>query len=713
MSASLNTTSKKKRFFFYTTAKSLIIIIALLLSLKTSFAQTANKYFNDKDLMEVGTYYYPEQWPEANWERDIKKMSELGFEFTHFAEFSWAVLEPEEGKYNFEWLDKAIALAGKYHVKVVLCTPTPAPPVWLTQKHPDILMVNADGRTMQHGARQQASWSSKIYRQYIDKIVTALAKRYGSNGIVWGWQIDNEPSHYGNEYDFSENAQKSFQVWLKKKYQNIDSLNKSWGNAFWSINYNNFGQIRTPNGKELVAQPNPHAVLDFKRFTADEAADFVLSQRDLLKKYIKPEQWVTTNLMPTYAAVDPLRMKTLDVHSYTKYLVAGYDSGHGEQGFRMGSASSIGFSNDLFRSINGLSGVMELQPGQVNWGLFNPQTMPGAVRMWMYHVMAGGNKFVCNYRFRQPLSGGEQYHYGIMKTDGITVSRSGDEYIKVINELRTLRKAYKPEPVPAIVSQRKAAILYSIDSRWEMDNQPQTNQWNYMSHVTRYYDGLKALGAAVDVIDESKDFTGYPFVIAPAFQLLDDKLVARWKTYVEHGGHLILTCRTGQKDREGHLWEALFQQPILDLVGAKEIYYDHLPSGLTGKVSMNAATYNWNNWGDVIEPSTGEVWAMYNDQFYAGKAAVINRKIGKGTVTYIGTDTDDGKLEKEVLQKIYQQAGVQTLSLPEGVVVQYNDGFWYGLNYSSEEQKIDMPASAQILIGQKVLKPAEVVIWKE
>ncbi|WP_207422876.1 beta-galactosidase [Desertivirga brevis] len=704
----------KKNIFLSTPLKKCFLAVAVMaLFNKQGEAQSNNSFFKDKDLMQVGTYYYPEQWPESNWERDIKKMSELGFEFTHYGEFAWAVMEPEEGKYNFEWLDKAISLAAKYKVKVVLCTPTPTPPVWLTQKHPDILMVNSDGRTIQHGARQQASWSSKKYREYIEKIVTVLAKRYGNNPNIWGWQIDNEPSHYGNEYDYSDNAQKSFRIWLKKKYQNIDNLNKSWGNAFWSISYNNFEQIRIPNGKELVAQPNPHAVLDFKRFTADEAADFVLYQKDLLRKHVKPEQWITTNLMPTYPAVDPLRMKSLDVHSYTKYLVAGYDNGQGEQGFRMGSASSIGFSNDLFRSINGLSGVMELQPGQVNWGLFNPQTMPGAVRMWMYHVMAGGNKFVCNYRFRQPLSGGEQYHYGIMKTDGVTVSRSGDEYIKVIKELEVLRKAYKPAAVPAILNKRKAAILYSIDSRWEMDNQPQTNQWNYMEHVNRYYNGLKALGAPVDVIDETKDLSAYPFLVVPAFQLLDNTLVERWKTYVQNGGNLIITCRTGQKDREGHLWEASFQQPILELIGAKEIYYDHLPVYLMGKVSAGDLSFDWNNWGDILDPASGSVWAKYEDQFYNGKAAVLNRKAGKGTVTYIGTDTDDGRLEREILRKVYQQAGVSTLNLPEGVIVEYRDGFWYGLNYSSKVQQIPVPASAKIIIGQKALKPADVVVWQE
>lgn len=665
--------------------------------------------------MLVGSYYYPEQWPEEDWERDIKKMSELGFEFTHFGEFAWSAMEPEEGKYDFKWLDRAIALAEKYHLKVVLCTPTPTPPAWLTQKHPDVLMANAEGRTIQHGARQQASWSSGTYQEYVNKIVTVLAQRYGNSKTVWGWQIDNEPSHYSSSFDYSENAQKNFRIWLKNKYSSIEALNKSWGNAFWSQTYNNFEQIRIPNQKELVQQANPHAILDFKRFNADEVARFIIVQKNILRKYVKPSQWITTNLMPHHSAVDPLRLKELDFQTYTKYLAEGYDLGHGQQGFRMGSASSIGFSTDFFRPVNGVSGVMELQPGQVNWGLFNPQTMPGAVRMWMYHVMAGGNKFVCNYRFRQPLTGAEQYHYGIMKTDGITVSRSGDEYVKVINELKELRSAYRPDPqLPNILLKRKTALLYSPDSRWEMEYQPQTNQWDYMAHINRYYKALKSFGAPVDVIDETKDFSEYPFLIAPAYQLLDEKLASRWKAYAENGGHLVLTCRTGQKDREAHLWEALFQKPILDLIGAEEIYFDLLPNNLHGRIKMDTDSFEWNNWGDIIEPkSSTSVWAQYDDQFYKGKAAVLHRKLGKGTVTYIGADTDDGTLEKKVLSAIFKKAQVPILSLPEGVLAEYSSGFWFGLNYSSQNQEIELPQNAKILVGNRNIKPAEVVIWQE
>jgi beta-galactosidase len=203
-------------------------------------------------------------------------------------------------------------------------------------------------------------------------------------------------------------------------------------------------------------------------------------------------------------------------------------------------------------------------------------------------------------------------------------------------------------------------------------------------------------------------------MIAPCYQLLDKNLVAKWKQYVQQGGQLILTSRTGQKDRNAHLWEAKFAQPIYELIGAKEIFYDLMPASKTGTVKMDEQLFSWNNWADILEPeSSAEVWATYNDQFYQGKAAVMTQKIGKGTVTYIGPDTDDGKLEQQVLQKVYQRAGIPILNLPEGVLVEWSDGFWIGLNYSSQNQMIPLPASAKILIGQKELKPADVVIWKE
>jgi len=335
--------------------------------------------------------------------------------------------------------------------------------------------------------------------------------------------------------------------------------------------------------------------------------------------------------------------------------------------------------------------------------------------MWIWHAFAGGNKFVCNYRFDKPVTGGEQYHYAILNADKETISTSGIEYIKVINEIKELRKHYDPNAVaPPFYQRRQAAILYNPDNRWEEDNQPQTNQWNFMGHLKRYYDALKELGVPVDVITEEKDFLKYPVLIAPSYELLDAQLINRWKQYVENGGHLVLTTRTGQKDRNGKLWEMKWAEPIYDLVGAKVPFYDLLPDSVKGTIKMGASSYQWNNWADMLEPLQGtEVWATYTNQFYTGKAAVVHRKLGKGTVTYVGPDTDDGQLEKAVIARIYKEAGINTANYPEGVIIDWRDGFWIGVNYSGKAYNVSLPATAKILIGIKTLQPASVIVWKE
>lgn len=689
-------------------------LLIYLFFVSNLFSQSPDRFFPVEELILPGTYYYPEQWPSSQWERDIKKMAELGFEFTHFGEFAWSAMEPEEGKYDFSWLDESVRLAEKYGLKVIMCTPTPTPPAWLTNKYPDILVKSNSGQVIQHGARQQASWASDIYRQYVEKIVTQLAQRYGNHPAVWGWQIDNEPSHYGFSYEHSDNAQEKYRMWLKNKYGTIEKLNDVWGNAFWSQTYNDFDQIVIPNEKVLPGKANPHAMLDYKRYTADECASFINFQNDILRKYISPKQWITTNTMPGHPQVDPSRMTHLDFLTYTRYLVNGNFDGYGGQGFRISNTEALGFNNDYYRNIKGVTGVMEIQPGQVNWGKFNPQTYPGAVRLWMFHIFAGGNKLVCHYRFRQPLKGSEQYHYGTMETDGVSVSRPGKEIVQFNNEIKELRKHFDPKrnKLPVHLAKVKTAILINPDNRWEMDFQPQTNQWNMQAHLYKYHNTVKKFGVPVDIIEENADFSGYPVLIAPAYQLLDKSLVARWTKYAKNGGHLVLTCRTGHKDRDAALWEDKLSGPIYDLIGASDLFFDHLPSNRWSEVSFDGKKYRWNNWGDIITPKGDtQVWASYLDQYYKDEAAVLNRKLGKGTVTYIGVDTDDAKLEKDVLAKIFNQLG-QTYDLPEGILIEWRDGFYIGLNYTSEPYTFPINNNAEILLGGKTTPPAGVVVWR-
>lgn len=690
-----------------------IILIGLTAAFSSlSFAQ--KQFFQPEKLVETGVYYYPEAWNTEQWDRDFKKMSEMGFEFTHVAEFAWAQIEPSEGVYDFKWLDKAVELAAKHNLKVIMCTPSATPPVWLTKKYPEVLVEMPSGQTAMHGTREHYSWSSAKYQELTKKVVVAMAKHYANDNRIWGWQIDNEPSHYGT-LDYSPAAQMNFRTWLKKKYQTIESLNQAWGTSFWSGVYTDFDQIELPNEGRLISGiASPTSMVDMKRFNADECAAFISLQNRTIKENVTKSQFVTTNFMNGHTDVDPWRNKDLDFISYTMYPVAGYTDGIGDQGFRLGDPWRISFANDFFRSLKGVTGVMELQPGQVNWGSYNPQPYPGAVRMWLWNAFAGGLDFICSYRFRQPIFGGEQFHYGMVGTDGVTPLNGGEQYSQFMKEIRELRKLYVPNtPMPKEYAARRTAMVYNIDNVWETTIQPQTTQWNERNHITKYYSCLKSLSIPVEVIDEQKDLSTYPAVVIPAYQMVDKVLIQKWIKYAEDGGQLIISVRTGLKDHNGHFFEAPWANSITKLIGGRIVMNDMLSPSKIAKVAFNGNQYTWNNWGDIIEPERGtETWATFSDQFYAGKPTVIHHKLGKGTVTYIGTDTDDGKLEKDVLKKVYESAGIALNELPEGVIINWRDGFWIANNYSSSNITLNIPKDAKIIIGSRDLSPAGVAVWK-
>jgi len=675
----------------------------------SSLAQKADKFFPDKDLTSVGVYYYPEHWDSAQWERDFQNMAKMGFEFTHFAEFAWAQLEPEEGRYDFKWLDRSLQLADKYKLKVILCTSTATPPVWLVRNHPDVLAIEEDGTQMDHGSRQHATFSSNYYRQYSMKMIAELGKRYGKDTRVVGWQLDNEPRRF---LDYGKDAAQRFRDWVKQKYKTIDAVNKVWGTNFWSGTYTDFQEINIPKHRQWGM--NLHQQLDHYRFADEETATFLDEQARVLRKYTSPDQYITSNYIPMYDVGYVGMSKELDFVAYTRYMVYGGDRGIGPKGYRVGEYSRIAMANDFFRPLKGAYGVMELQPGQVNWGSINPQPLPGAMRMWLWHVFAGGSKFTCTYRYRAPLYGYEQYHYGIVGTDGVTTTPGGLEFSQFIQEINLLRKKYDAKvQLPKPYLQRKTGILINTDNVQGINLNKQTTEWNTEAHFLKYYKAVKSFGAPVDFVRDSTNFANYPVLVVPAYQMIDQPMIDKLTSYAENGGNLVMSCRTGIQDRNGHLWEAKFYQPMWKLIGAEIESYDLLMPHSPDKIRFNNQDYLWTSWGDLLKPNKGtEIWATFEGDFYAGTPAVISRKLGKGTVTYIGVDSKSGDLEKQVLTKLYKQQGIPVENYPEGITIEYRDGFGVAMNYSDKVYEMNLPANTEILIGTKAMKTADVLVWK-
>ncbi|MEP6556300.1 MAG: beta-galactosidase [Ferruginibacter sp.] len=692
--------------------KQVMVTIIAIFVIANAKSQNAQRFFAEDKLITTGIYYYPEHWNENQWERDIKKIADMGYEFVHLAEFAWFKMEPIEGKFDFAWLDKVVNLCAKHKLKVLLCTPSATTPAWMRINYPETFIMDGHYIRAENGTRGLGSIVNAKYRGFVQKIVTQIANRYGQNKNVIGWQIDNEP---GAIADYSPSSQEAFRQWLKKKYQTISALNSAWGNAFWSQWFNNFSQVIIPN-TNLVGWwgNNPHALLDFKRYLADAQAEFLDFQAGILRSFISRSQYITTNYTAVCTGSDARRTKKLDFATYTAYPNGGGDN-LGDLGFRLGNSKVILFASEYYKSVGGVSGVLEMQPGPVNWGGYNPLLLPGTVRMWLYHSFAAGGRLACSYRFRQINYSAEQYHAGVIQTDGVTPSPGGEEYMQFMKEIKELREQYKPGVMmPEKLTARSTAIVWNLENYWSIDRQKQTGQWDTWNYPVKFLEIAKSLGAPVDIVPETTDLSKYKVVIVPAYEMADAELVQKWNDYVANGGHLIITCRTATKDRNGHFWEGKIAAPISNLIGAQITATDMLSSYTKGDILMNSTHYNWNNWADLLYPEKNtEVLATYDNQFYKGKAAVVKHKIGKGYVTYIGVDTDDAELEKEILKENYEEAGATTEDYPKGVYVYWRNGFYMAVNYSSTDYAMNIPATAKILVGEKILTPAGVLVWSE
>ena len=302
----------------------------------------------------------------------------------------------------------------------------------------------------------------------------------------------------------------------KERYGTIDRLNEAWGGAFWSLRYDRFEQVVLPNdaaGNE--DKTSPHAVLDFRRYTADATAAFLDRQAAILRRHARPGQWITTNYTNVSEGADARRPRQLDFPSFTIYPVAGANR-LGGQSFRYGNPTRMAEALDFHRPIAGVTGVMELQPGQVNWAPVNPLPAPGAVRMWILHALGGGASFVSTYRYRHPRFGSELYHDGIVGTDGVTLTQGGREFVEAVGDVKRLRAAATPgAPLPPGLRARRTAFVWSHDVMWDLENHKETARWDTWRHRTVFTAAVKSTAAPLDFVSENDDLAAYPFAVAP------------------------------------------------------------------------------------------------------------------------------------------------------------------------------------------------------
>ena len=421
--------------------------------------------------IQLGVCYYPEHWPREMWERDAADMAAAGITRVRIAEFAWSRIEPARDRFAFGWLDEAIAVLGRAGLGVIMCTPTATPPKWLVDAMPDIVPVDEDGRPRGWGSRRHYDFSHEGYLAEAKRITEIVAERYGGNEHVVAWQTDNEYSCHDTTLSWSVAARDGFRDWLAQKYQSPDALNRAWGSVFWSMEVASFSEVELPN--LTVTEANPAHRLDFRRYASAKVAAFNRAQVEIIRRH-SPGRDVTHNFMGMEFGFDHFDVGAdLDFATWDSYPL-GFLERRAQEGavdapwrnwyLRAGDPDFQAFHHDLYRACgNGRWGVMEQQPGPVNWAPWNPAPHPGMVRAWTHEAFAHGAELVSYFRWRQAPFAQEQFHTGLHRPDGSPDAALG-EVRQVAAELALLKTE---GDVPTV------ALVFDYVSHWAVEIQPQ------------------------------------------------------------------------------------------------------------------------------------------------------------------------------------------------------------------------------------------------
>lgn len=660
-------------------------------------------------MFRFGVDYYPEQWPEERWPEDARLMKETGFNIVRLAEFSWAKLEPEDGRFDFDWLDRAIDTLQEQGLSVILGTPTASPPPWLVRGHPEVLRVRSDGLRVPYGFRRMNCPTSSIYREYGRRITSELAAHFGEHPALVGWQIDNE---FG-ERCYCPVCQADFQAWLRRRYGSLGKLNQSWGTVFWSHIYRDWEEIPLPLDT-LGGPPNPGLALDYRRFVSDAYVSFEQEQIELLRAK-SPGRFVTHNLMGfTYDGLNYFDLAgPLDFVSWDNYP-SGFWEGKGYQPAvsALNHAAMHGLKQKNFW-------VMEQQAGPSGWETLSPAPLPGQLRLWAYQSIAHGADGILFFRWRTARYGAEQYWHGLLEHDG----RAGRRYAEAKRMgLELVRIGGKLE---GSTVRSQVAMLQSYDTRFAFQVQPNAPGFSYEAHLYTLYKALWERQVPVDVVSPQADLSPYKLVIAPALHVLTGEMVERLERYVASGGTLLVTPRTGVKDAANAVVDLPLPGLLAGLCGTIVEEYDTLPAGsdqsiVFGRGSLEGRSLPAKIWCDVLLPSSAATVATYQKGDYAGKPAVTANAYGSGQAVYVGTLGDEdfyGPLLDWLLPLISVQPLMQ---VPPGVEVterwQGDEPVRFVLNHTPQSQSVtfDQPflnlLNGEQVKGQVSLAPFDVLV---
>ncbi|WP_123537689.1 beta-galactosidase [Halosimplex salinum] len=655
--------------------------------------------------MNIGVCYFPEHWPRESWAEQVAQMAEAGIEYVRMGEFAWSRYEPERGTYELDWLESAVDLVDEHGMQAVLCTPTATPPKWLVDEHPSILRQERDGTTVEFGSRRHYCFNSAVYRRESARIVERLAERFAGHDAVAGWQTDNEYGCHGTTRCYCDDCATAFRTWLRERYDGIDDLNDSWGNAFWSQEYTGFAEIDPP--RHTATGHHPARLLDYYRFSSDSVVEFNREQCEILRE--TDDSWfVTHNEMSLFGAIDAYDLGAdLDFMSWDSYPTGHVQHAPGEttpDQLRAGDPDLTGLNHAIFRdSADGDFWILEQQPGGVNWPPHPTQPGDGAMALWAHHASASGADTVSYFRWQRCDMGQEQYHAGLRNQDG-SPDRGYHDAVRAAEDLERLA-----EPMDDSDNEARVALLHDYENLWGLQIEPASVDFDYWDHLLTYYAALRRHGVAVDVLPTDADLSEYDAVVGPTLYFADEDLAERLDAFARDGGEVLVTVRSGVKNEHNRLRPAL-PGPLSDAVGATVEQYEGFRDDAEPEIAYSGESYAFRTWGEWLDADATETVALHETGPAAGTSAITRNAVGEGHVTYVGVWPEDD-LADALVTDFLDDAGIAvTDRLPDGVRLSRRGGLTWVCNFTSDPLGVDTPATAAWHLGDGTVDPFDVAV---
>lgn len=629
----------------------------------------------------TGCAYYPEHWPEERWALDAQTMREAGIRVVRLAEFAWDKLEPYPTMYNFEWLDRAIETLASVGLQLVLCTPTPTPPLWLTLTHPDINRVREDGVRVGSGGRRHPCANNPHYLIAAEAISDEISRRYGQHPAVIGWQIDNEFGCGETTRCYCTHCAAAFRDWLIHQYQDLDTLNAVWGTQFWGRSLTSWDQVYVPG---VVTEPHsPAMLLDYRRFASNSWEAFLAEQAAIVRTNA-PGRFITHNLMVNHWSLDYWRLASeLDFVSYDNYP-------HGTRG-----PAETSMNLDLMRGLGHGDPfwIMEQQPGRVNWHPYNPPVPEGQVRVWSHQAVAHGASTVVYFRYRAVTMGQEQYHAGLLKWDG-----SKDH---AFHEAQATERDYHDTPL-LLRPRAKTGIFFDYNDLWALEIEPVQREFRYWDVVYDLYHAHWETNTPIDFLPRAaghyegllEDLKPYETLIVPAAFLVDNLEFDIWGRWVEQGGRLVITFRSGVRTQGNRATINPLPSGLTTLTGVSiKAFMSVPPTSYTAwhrpgsRIEGRGGQHAYKIWAEVLEPTTADTLYTYADGLIAGAPAITVNFMGQGAVFMLGCWVEDmGALLREMGLVVNEPSAVQLTQL------RGDDDSWWQVSINHHMEAVgDMP----------------------